>query len=470
MLAQLLREPDWSVSRLASEVNREVGRGYISRTTASEWVNISRVPRQPLPTVIAHVLSQASGDTVRACDLWPGVGAAVGWLPADHGMQVPWNVQGIRTLARDWSMNGGTVFDADRRSFMAISGGALTAPAWLYADAVGGKNSSRELSSILTPGGAGSKIPAGITGMLKSTVDHLRRIDDMEGGGRQVLGLVHGEFRKVANYVNSGTFANSTVASQVLGVFGELAQLAGWVAYDSERHGLAQRYFRTGLQAAQSSGDRDLGAHILGWMACHAAYCGHKNEATEIAKLAVNVAQNAHPVTRSLMHVRMGYAQAAAGNLHGFRDSFEAARHCWHDLSGTEDGPSFLYWYGDTYIDILCGEGLQMLAFSSKTKPHQILEEADSLLKKKIVENAESMPRDSLFHSVWLARSQVLRGEIEQATSTTRRVMKGLQSVDSPRTIATLRRLDADLAARRSVDDLRDVKELRRELRPLLAT
>ncbi|MGH3544994.1 MAG: hypothetical protein ACRDPW_03590 [Mycobacteriales bacterium] len=110
-----------------------------------------------------------------------------------------------------------------------------------------------------------------------------------------------------------------------------------------------------------------------------------------------------------------------------------------------------------------------MLAFSPKVKPYLLLEEADLLLGDKIDENSEKMPRDSLFHNVWLARSQVFRGELEQATQTTRRVMRGLKGVDSPRTVATLRRLDSDLTARRSVDDLKDIRELRRELRPLIA-
>ncbi len=63
-LAALLGELGWSVARLAFEVNREMGEGYVSRTTASEWLNNSRVPRQPLPSVAAHVLSQAKGSTV----------------------------------------------------------------------------------------------------------------------------------------------------------------------------------------------------------------------------------------------------------------------------------------------------------------------------------------------------------------------------------------------------------------------
>ncbi|MGH9643162.1 MAG: hypothetical protein ACRD3Q_12145, partial [Terriglobales bacterium] len=44
---------------MAREINREIGQAYVARSTASEWLTISRIPRQPLPTVIANVLSQA---------------------------------------------------------------------------------------------------------------------------------------------------------------------------------------------------------------------------------------------------------------------------------------------------------------------------------------------------------------------------------------------------------------------------
>jgi hypothetical protein len=119
-------------------------------------------------------------------------------------------------------------------------------------------------------------------------------------------------------------------------------------------------------------------------------------------------------------------------------------------------------------MDILHGQALQLLAFSSGAKPSTLLGEADKFLLGKIDENTESIPRDSLFHSAWLARSQLLRGELEQAASTARRVMHGLKGVYSSRTVMTLRRLDTDLAARRSVADLKDAQELRRELHPLI--
>src|SRR5207248_469209 len=43
----------------------------------------------------------------------------------------------------------------------------------------------------------------------------------------------------------------------------DLTQLAGWMAFDAGQHGLAQRYFFTGLRAAHDAGYRAMEAHIL---------------------------------------------------------------------------------------------------------------------------------------------------------------------------------------------------------------
>jgi len=349
---------------------------------------------------------------------------------------------------------------------MAVTGSALTTPAWQYAQEPGGRWAASELN-LLASGDTRSQIPAGVVEMLRSTLGHLRRMDDVEGGGRQVLQIVHGEFRKVAGYVEQGNFANSTVASHMLGVFGELAQLAGWMAHDAERPGLAQRYFRTALQAAHSAGDRNLGAHVLGCMAYHVACRGQCDEAAALAAAAVRAGKRAHPAVLSLTYSRLGHAHAAAGDVRGTRSSFDLARD-HKPCSDGADAPDFLYWFDQKHMDILHGQALQLLAFSSGAKPSTLLGEADKFLLGKIDENTESIPRDSLFHSAWLARSQLLRGELEQAASTARRVMHGLKGVYSSRTVMTLRRLDTDLAARRSVADLKDAQELRRELHPLI--
>ncbi len=137
VLFGLLAELGWSRSRLAAEVNAFMGRDYIGRTTVFEWVGNGRIPREPLPTVVAHLLSDAVGRKITVADLW-GAGArkSASWMPADHGQRkMTFDYSGVLHTAGDWIDNVGRTMDSDRRKFMAVSGAALTTPAWAYLDA-----------------------------------------------------------------------------------------------------------------------------------------------------------------------------------------------------------------------------------------------------------------------------------------------------------------------------------------------
>lgn len=125
LLAGLLEELGWSHGRVTSEINAILGRGYIGRSTVSEWVNQSRLPREPVPGVIAHVLSNALGRAVSPQELWPEwVRRTPQWVPADTDTDVAWTAEGARALVQDWLANGGKVTDRDRRDFTRHTGRA----------------------------------------------------------------------------------------------------------------------------------------------------------------------------------------------------------------------------------------------------------------------------------------------------------------------------------------------------------
>ena len=53
------------------------------------------------------------------------------------------------------------------------------------------------------------------------------------------------------------------VGRRLHGVAAGLGRLAGWLAYNSDQHALAQRFW---LRAAYASGERATGANVLGFM------------------------------------------------------------------------------------------------------------------------------------------------------------------------------------------------------------
>ncbi|MGH3544993.1 MAG: hypothetical protein ACRDPW_03585 [Mycobacteriales bacterium] len=63
-LIALLRQLGWSQAEFTRALSAVLGLGYLARSTVAEWVNQDRVPRDPVPTVAAHVLSDALGRTI----------------------------------------------------------------------------------------------------------------------------------------------------------------------------------------------------------------------------------------------------------------------------------------------------------------------------------------------------------------------------------------------------------------------
>ncbi len=79
-LRHYLDKLGWSPGRLACELNHVLGPAYAARSTVAEWLK-GRIPREPLPTITAHVIGEAVGESVSLTSLWgPGVRPSSGWV------------------------------------------------------------------------------------------------------------------------------------------------------------------------------------------------------------------------------------------------------------------------------------------------------------------------------------------------------------------------------------------------------
>ncbi|WP_182441337.1 hypothetical protein [Streptacidiphilus sp. PB12-B1b] len=56
---------------------------------------------------------------------------------------------------------------------------------------------------------------------------------------------------------------------ELLGLIGELAQIAGWVASNAGEHAEAERIYRLGISAARAAGDGVLSGNVAGSLAYH---------------------------------------------------------------------------------------------------------------------------------------------------------------------------------------------------------
>ncbi|WP_207920275.1 hypothetical protein [Saccharopolyspora aridisoli] len=99
---------------------------------------------------------------------------------------------------------------------------------------------------------------------------------------------------------------------RLFSAFGELAQLAGWVASDAGRCADAQRFYLSGADASEAAGDRVLGAQLLSSLSYQLANVGKRRDAALLARTAVRGAEGASTVVRALLLERLAWASAKA--------------------------------------------------------------------------------------------------------------------------------------------------------------
>jgi hypothetical protein len=315
VLERLLARAGWTPENLGDRLNELVMslglRARVHRRTPRRWVYaevgrpVPRVPREPWPSLVCLVLHERLGERVTLdCLGWTATGALV-YVPADDGLDQPWSPAGaLAALA--------CVVDADcmeRRHFVALTGLTLTAVAhrWLFDPA-------RVAASVL-----GKRVNHALVDDLERVVEARRRMDDALGGGT-LLPAVREDLRLVVAMLDNAAYTEE-VGQRLHGVAAELGRLAGWLAYDSEQPAIAQRYFLAALRAAHASGDRALGANVLGFMSIQAARSPKPADAVVLAESALRAERELTPAVAGSLYGRLAVSAGFAGDAAAFPGS-----------------------------------------------------------------------------------------------------------------------------------------------------
>jgi hypothetical protein len=225
VLGVLLGELDWSSGLLAEAVNGLLGPGHVARSTVSDWLHHDRLPRDPLPTVVAHVISDSLGREVSLDELWSGrARSAELWVPADAGMTQPWTPAGTVQVLDGWLGHTGGAMGMDRRSFLAVSGATLTAPAWAYADHLASRGGS---FAALVEGGRTMTVTSTMVDAIATTNAGIPALGNAEGGYEDNLRFVHHHLIYVARLLRQAHFTSAAVADRLLA---EWASCPRWPA------------------------------------------------------------------------------------------------------------------------------------------------------------------------------------------------------------------------------------------------
>jgi hypothetical protein len=438
-LAALLAEAGWTPRALARAVNSAFGQGMVSPTAPYLWRDNGSVPRAPLPALVAHAFSDRLGRPVTTSDIW-GDQAPLSshLLLASAGMNHPWSVEGTRKIARDWII-GGLV---ERRHFMAVTGAALTGAVSAYLAA--------EL-----PAAPAAPSASGGTDLLieqiEASIPLLQQLDDAKGGAAS-LGYVGAQLRAVALVLHEGSYT-SVQTRRLLTALADLGQLAGWMAFDANQYGLAQRYFFTGLRAAHDSGYTTMAAHILADLSFQATTSGRRSDGITLGEAACRHAARASAGVRASVSSRLAYAYAASGLISEFERTYNGAMEIVTGRSPDAD-PPWLYYLTPGHIDCQGGYALILagrarLADGDRTG-RTLLRRGTVMLRTGAHDwpLGDSSQRRALYEGAWLALAYAARGDLEAACSEARTAIGRLASVRSPRSNTLLHQLAADLRRR----------------------
>jgi hypothetical protein len=454
VLGTLLGELSWSPSLLAEAVNGVLGPGHVARSTVSDWLHHDRLPRGPLPTVVAHLLSDALGREICLNELWSGRATpAELWVPANAGMNAAWTPAGTVQVLDDWLGHTGGAMGMDRRSFLAVSGGALTAPAWAYADHLSARGGTL---AALVEGGRTLTVTSTIVDAIANTNAGMRALGDAEGGYEDNLRYVHHHLIYIARLLRQARFTSAAVADRLLTEWAQLSQVAGWLAHDAGEHGLSQRYFTSGLHTTHTAGDRSVGVYLLGSMSGTTVHRGRladginlgwaARDAVELANAAHEAARSTPTAVRALAATRFALAQAAAGNTRGFHTAADEARGLLDTPGALEGLPSYLGWFGPGVLEGELAQGALTLASVTSRDSRRLIDGAEAILGRTATD-ATTTPRGTVYHAAWLARAHVAAGDLDRAVPTGLTALRRLPTVRSRGCALVLRRLEADLAA-----------------------
>lgn len=274
LLDALLDEAGVSHAGLAAHVNQAGrSRGLALRyehTAVARWLKGQR-PRGQVPDLICEVLAARLHRAVTLDDIGLGVrgGEAV-----VHGSPLSGFVERATALWRSDEQQRPHILGAQ-----AVTGTPAVMPVWEWENPPEDSDVSRDGRTRVSM--------ADIT-MLRAARAHYEQMYRKAGGiatRARVVGFLNTETAPLLR----GAYSDD-LGRQLHRATGGLVAVAGICAYDSDAHGLAQRYFHQALRLAKASGDRGLGAYVIALLVNQSLFMGEFRQAVAFAEAALRAA------------------------------------------------------------------------------------------------------------------------------------------------------------------------------------
>jgi tetratricopeptide (TPR) repeat protein len=357
-LADVMRRVGCSNSGLASRVVAVAGENgaalKCTHVDVRRWLD-GVVPRPATAQYIATALSRKAGTRISVEEI--GLGGPGTAAVMESGLDYP----------EDGPAAGQRLLGLTRRELAGdvAALGAIVVPAAWPTSMLGWLLARPE--PIRPPDGGRINVGESDVAAVRATAQMFMQMDFQFGGGHARAALAQYFANDVCPLLE-GRYTER-VGRELFSAAAEVAQLLGWTAYDTGRHGLAQRYLIQALRLAQEADDRMMGGRLLANMSHQATYLGNFDLAVQLARAAQEGARNAASATTMAMFLAMeARAHAGNGNDEGCSRAFAEAER-FFEKSDPADDPK---WIG--YFDAaeLAGEGAH--CFRDLRNPRMTLE------------------------------------------------------------------------------------------------
>jgi transcriptional regulator with XRE-family HTH domain len=300
---------------------------------------------------------------------------------------------------------------------------------------------------------AGRRIGEGLARTVEGRVEHLRRLDDVVGGG-DLYALVGAELRATLTLLRDTAYGEA-LGRRLLTAAGELCQLAGWVADDAGLHALARRSYKAGVRVAHAAGNAPLGANLISTLSYQVANTGDPHEAVALAHTAAAGAQRtASATTLALFQERIAWAHARAGDGRGAERALGEADGLYGHRR-PEDDPVWVYWLSRDEMDVMAGRCATELR-----QPRR----AEALLRPVLARYDEALAREAALYASWLAEAYVQLHELEEAAAVATRSLLLSARVNSARGRERVARVREALLRHPDVGAVREFEALYRQV------
>ncbi|GGY85612.1 hypothetical protein CP967_24680 [Streptomyces nitrosporeus] len=294
-LRGLLRQADWSETKLAHAVNRlgtEAGMSLTySQPSVAAWIRGSQPNERVRPLVVA-AFERKLGRPVTYAEL--------GLIRPESaaGAESCDTVESLLDLGKD-DMN------PSRRSLLAASvySAALSVP--LFADVANAEERERITGPTARIGQGEVDVVRRMTGKIADILDEL-------GGGHARPMAAAFLVNTVAPYLRAG--AREAVHRDMLSAASDLTYLTGWMAMYERAHGLGQKYYHQALKLAGESQDQLTYCRTLRGMSLQASNLRHGRKALDLADSAAEAAPKAGPRLVAFLRGQQAHASAMVGD------------------------------------------------------------------------------------------------------------------------------------------------------------